>query len=75
VSIAVLGQPRQKVSKTPSQSIAGYNGVGLSSQVALESEIGRISVPGQQEQKIKILKKNWAWWCTPVITVTVRSLQ
>jgi hypothetical protein len=37
----------KKVSKTPSQPIAGHGGVYLSSQAMWEGEMGRIMVPGQ----------------------------
>jgi cytochrome c-type biogenesis protein CcmH/NrfF len=44
-----------------------------------EAEIGRIMVPGQLGQKSLedpiSTEKSWAWWCTPVILVTVGSIK
>jgi hypothetical protein len=49
--IAVQGQPRQIVHKTPFQPIVGHSGACLSSQATQEAEIGRITSPGQSRQK------------------------
>jgi hypothetical protein len=49
--ILVQDQPRQKVSKTPSQPITGHGGICLSSSCAKrEAKIRRIEVPGQLQQ-------------------------
>jgi hypothetical protein len=48
--IMVESQPGQKITKTPSQPIAGHNAVDaiyLSFHAMWEADIKRISVPGQ----------------------------
>jgi hypothetical protein len=48
--MAVGGQPRQKVHEIPSQLIARYGCVYLSTQAMWEAEIGRITVQGQPRE-------------------------
>jgi hypothetical protein len=46
----VQGQQRQKVYKTPSQSIVGCISMHLSSQATQKAEIRGITVPGHQRR-------------------------
>jgi hypothetical protein len=48
--IVVQGQLRPKISVTPSQLIAGFDGMHPPSQATLEAEIGRITVTSQLGQ-------------------------
>jgi hypothetical protein len=56
--IKVQGQPRQNVSKTPSQPIARHGGSHLSSQAIWEADI-RIASPGQPGKKVCEVT---SWW-------------
>jgi hypothetical protein len=49
--IIVLGQPRQKAHKSPSQPRAGHSGVCLSSQAMCKTEMENITVPRKPRLK------------------------
>jgi hypothetical protein len=55
----------------------GTGGSCLLSQAIWEAEIRRITVPGQQGQKIRpyLSEKGREWWCMPVIPLKAGSLK
>jgi hypothetical protein len=58
----VRGQPQQKVHKTPSQPVVGYDIVLLSSQLCGEAQIGDHRPPDLKQNlmsKITNAKKDW----------------
>jgi hypothetical protein len=76
--ITVWGQHRQKVNKTPSQSIAGCDGMCLSPQTRREVEIRSVVFLGKLEQKClqdsSSMENSWAWWCMSIIPVVVGKI-
>jgi hypothetical protein len=53
--IMIQGQPRQKVSKTPSQPMTGYGGTCLSFQLCWKAQVGRSwfqADPGTKQEPI-----------------------
>jgi hypothetical protein len=69
----------KKVSETPSQPIAGWSGMLLSSWAKQEAEILRIMVldqPGQRSlQDLISREESWVLWHLPVIPVTTGCIK